>query len=66
MFYALTAFSILLAYTLDTGCMDPVANPKAIKLMEQQHSQNAGVSEKGASDRRFTFLFQFGSLDLLP
>jgi len=47
MFCALTAFSILLAYTLDRGCVDPVENPRAIRLLEHsihrmQRSQRRG------------------------
>lgn len=64
-FSALTAFSILLAYILETCCFYRDSY-RDLKLIKWKQIQKAPVSEEAAFARRFTYLFQFASLDLLP
>lgn len=64
-FSALTAFSILLAYILETSCVHR-DDCRDMRLIKWKQIQTGPVSEEAAFARRFTYLFQFASLDLLP
>lgn len=43
-----------------------IDDQRDLRLIEWQQLPNAPVSEEGAYARRFTYLFQLASLNLLP